>query len=153
MATYVVTGAFGYSGRYITGRLLAEGHTVRTLTGSPDRAHPFGDAVAVFPLSFDDPAALEAACRGADVLVNTYWVRFAQAGFSQAAAVRNTRVLFEAAARAGVGRVVHVSITNPSLDSPYEYFRGKAELEAALQATGLPHSILRPAVLFGGVGA
>ena len=150
MAAYVVTGAFGYSGRYITGRLLAAEHTVRTLTGSPDRAHPFGDAVAVFPLSFDDPVALEAACHRADVLVNTYWVRFAQAGFSQAVAVRNTRVLFDAAACAGVGRVVHVSITNPSLDSPYEYFRGKAELEAALQATGVPHSILRPAVLFGG---
>lgn len=150
MATYVVTGAFGYSGRFITERLLALGHTVRTLTASPDRVHPFGQAVQVFPLDFARPEALERACAGADVLVNTYWVRFARAGFSQAAAVQNTRVLFAAAARAGVGRVVHVSVANPSLDSPYEYFRGKAQLESALQATGLPHTILRPAVLFGG---
>ena len=35
---------------------------------------------------------------------------------------------------AGVERVVHVSITNPSLDSPLPYFRGKAEVEAALDA-------------------
>ncbi len=150
MATFVITGAFGYSGRYVTELLLAAGHAVRTLTLSPRRANPFGGAVEVFPLDFDDSDALASACEGADVLVNTYWVRFARAGFSQAAAVRNTRVLFDAALRAGVGRVVHVSITNPSLDSPYEYFRGKAELEAALQASGLPHSILRPAVLFGG---
>ena len=62
----------------------------------------------------------------------------------------NTRVLFDAARRAGVRRVVHVSITNPSVDSRFEYFRGKAQLEHALIASGLPHTILRPAVLFGG---
>ncbi len=52
--------------------------------------------------------------------------------------------------RASVGPVIHVSITNPALDSPFEYFRGKAALEGAIRATGLPHSTLRPAVLFGG---
>lgn len=150
MATFTITGAFGYSGSYITEQLLAAGHSVRTLTGSPRRTNAFGDAVQVFPLDFDHPEVLTRACDGADVLVNTYWVRFAKAGFSQVAAVRNTKVLFAAAARAGIGRVVHVSITNPSLDSPYEYFRGKAELETALQQSGLPHTILRPAVLFGG---
>ncbi len=150
MATYLVTGSFGYSGRAITKQLLESGHTVRTLTGSPDRAHPFGDQVRVFPLDFDRPDVLERACDGVDVLVNTYWVRFAKAGFSQDDAIRNTRVLFDAAKRAGVGRIIHVSITKPSSDSPYEYFRGKAALEAALVETGLPHSILRPAVLFGG---
>jgi NADH dehydrogenase len=45
--------------------------------------------------------------------------------------------------------VVHVSITNPSAESPLPYFRGKAELEAALQGSGLSYAILRPAVLFG----
>jgi len=150
MATFTVTGAFGYSGRYVTQRLLAAGHAVRTLTLSPRRANPFGDAVEVFPLDFEHPETLARACEGADVLVNTYWVRFSRAGFSQAAAVKNTKVLFEAAARAGVDRIVHVSITNPSAESPYEYFRGKAELELALQATGISHSIARPAVLFGG---
>jgi uncharacterized protein YbjT (DUF2867 family) len=46
--------------------------------------------------------------------------------------------------------VVHVSITNPAEDSPLEYFRGKARLERALVESGVPHTILRPAVLFGG---
>ena len=44
---------------------------------------------------------------------------------------------------------MHVSITNPSEDSALPYFKGKARLERALQESGLPHSILRPAVLFG----
>jgi NADH dehydrogenase len=64
-------------------------------------------------------------------------------------AVRNTMTLFDAAKAAGVERVVHVSITNPSEDSPLEYFSGKARLERALVESGLSHAILRPTVLFG----
>lgn len=146
---YVVTGAFGYSGKYITARLLAAGRTVRTLTNSPNRDHPFGAAVEAHPYNFDNPDALARSLQGAGVLVNTYWVRFDHADFTHAGAVRNTLRLFEAARRAGVRRVVHVSITNPSLDSDLPYFRGKAELEAALGSSGLSHAILRPTVLFG----
>src|SRR5687767_10955832 len=150
MSVHVVTGAFGYSGRYITARLLAEGRTVRTLTNSPNRPNTFGSRVEVRPLSFDDPGKLTESLRGADVLYNTYWVRFNQPGFTHAEAVTNTRRLFDAAKRAGVRRVVHVSITNPSEDSPLEYFRGKAELERSLVESALSNAILRPAVLFGG---
>ena len=88
--------------------------------------------------------------RDVNVLYNTYWVRFNHKDFTHAEAVRNTKTLFDCARKAGVERVVHVSITNPSLDSPLEYFSGKAELEKALEASGLSHAILRPAVIFGG---
>jgi uncharacterized protein YbjT (DUF2867 family) len=66
--------------------------------------------------------------------------------------VAQSRVLFRAAADAGVRRIVHISITHPSADSPYPYFRGKAAVEQALADLGLPHTVLRPAVLFGGSG-
>jgi NADH dehydrogenase len=147
---HVVTGAFGYSGAAIARELLARGHTVRTLTASGSREHPLAGRVLAAPLDFTDPDGLARSLEGVDVLHNTYWVRFSAAGFSQDRAVQNTGILFDAAHRAGVRRVVHVSITNPSEDSPYEYFRGKARLERRLADTGLPHSILRPAVLFGG---
>ena len=147
---HVVTGAFGYSGRYIAQRLLDAGAEVRTLTNSPGRENPFGGRVEAHPLSFDEPAKLTESLRGAAVLYNTYWVRFNHRTFKHATAVDNTRRLFDAARAAGVGKVVHVSITNPSEDSPLEYFRGKALLERALVESGLPHAILRPAVLFGG---
>jgi len=47
---------------------------------------------------------------------------------------------------------VHVSITHPSADSPYPYFRGKAAVEQALRDLRLSHAVLRPAILFGGNG-
>jgi uncharacterized protein YbjT (DUF2867 family) len=147
---HVVTGAFGYSGRYIAERLLRAGKRVRTLTNSPDREHSFGDRVDVHPLSFGDSERLAQSLEGARVLYNTYWVRFNYGDFSFAQAVDNTKTLFAAARRAGVSRVVHVSITNPSEDSPLEYFRGKAVLERELRESGLSYAILRPAVLFGG---
>lgn len=146
---HVVTGAFGYSGKYITARLLNAGHLVRTLTNSLHRPNPFGDAVEARPLDFGNQSNLMESLRGAAALYNTYWVRFAHGDFSHAGAVENTLKLFAAAKQAGVARVVHVSITNPSEDSPLPYFRGKARLERALIESGLSYVILRPAVLFG----
>lgn len=144
-----VTGAFGYSGRYIARRLIAENHEVLTLTNSPERGNPFGDKIRVAPFNYDRPELLAKSLRGMDALINTYWVRFDHKLFTHAQAVANTRVLFTAAKQGGVRRIVHVSITNPDLQSRLPYFRGKAELENALQGSGISFCILRPTVLFG----
>ncbi len=144
-----VTGAFGYSGKYIAKRLLDRGHDVITLTNSPDRANPFAGRVKPYPFNFDNLKELTRSLRGVSVLYNTYWVRFNHKLFKHADAVRNTQRLFEAAKEADVERIVHVSITNPSEDSPLEYFSGKARLERALADSGISHAILRPTVLFG----
>lgn len=146
-----VTGAFSYSGAAIASELQAAGRRVRTLTGHPGRA-PAGTPIEVRPLDFADPAGLTASLRGARTLFNTYWVRFAHGQVSHETAVAQSRVLFQAAAEAGVPRVVHVSITHPSADSPYPYFRGKAAVEQALRDLRLSHAVLRPAILFGGNG-
>lgn len=144
-----VTGAFGYSGRYITRRLLDAGHQVITLTNSLERHNPFGEAVRAFPFNFDQPAALAESLRGIETLINTYWVRFDHKRFTQGGAVVNTKVLFQAAKEAGVSRIVHISITNPDIHSDLPYFRGKAELESALAGLGVSYCVLRPTVLFG----
>ena len=120
-----------------------------TLTNSLHRENPFGDRLRAVPFHFDEPQKLTESLRGVSVLYNTYWVRFNHKSFTHADAVRNTLTLFEAAKNAGVERVVHVSITNPSEDSPLEYFSGKARLERALVESGLSYAILRPTVLFG----
>lgn len=146
---HAVTGAFGYSGKYITQRLLDAGHEALTLTNSAQRANPFGGRVRAYPFQFDDWPQMAETLRGVKVLYNTYWVRFNHAMFQHETAVTNTLALFKAAQAAGVERIVHVSITNPSLDSPLEYFSGKAQLEQALIASGLSYAILRPTVLFG----
>ena len=147
--THVVTGASGYTGRYIARLLLDGGTAVRSLTGHPERPSPLGDRVVTYPYSFDDPGALARSLEGADTLFNTYWVRFARGDLTHDLAVQNSRALFEAARRAGVRRVVHVSITNGSADSPLPYFRGKALVEEALRESTLSHAIVRPAIIFG----
>ncbi len=146
---HAVTGAFGYSGKYIAQRLLDAGQSVLTLTNSLQRPHPFGERLQAAPFNFEEPARLTASLQGVSVLYNTYWVRFNHSTFTHADAVRNTLTLFACAKAAGVERVVHVSITNPSEASPLEYFRGKARLERALLESGLSYAILRPTVLFG----
>ncbi|MBX5455894.1 MAG: NAD(P)H-binding protein [Thermogemmatispora sp.] len=145
----VVTGAFSYTGQYIARRLLASGKEVRTLTGHPQRAHPLSGQVRAFPLAFDNPPLLREALKGARVLYNTYWIRFPYGQQSYERAVENTRRLFTAAREAGVERIVHVSISNPSLSSPFPYFRGKALLEQDLRQSGLSYAIVRPTVIFG----
>jgi uncharacterized protein YbjT (DUF2867 family) len=148
----VVTGAFGYTGKYISRRLLAMGRPVRTLTAHPNRPNEFGDRIDVAPLDFSNPAALVQRLRGADCLFNTYWVRFNYGESTFERAIANSRMLFAAAKDAGVRKVVHVSIANPSLDSTLPYYKGKARVEEALKQSGLHYAILRPTVIFGPEG-
>src|SRR6266702_3983347 len=145
----VVTGAFGYKGRYITERLLSMGRSARTLTGHPDRPNPFGDRVSAFPFDFEDREKLAEHLGGARTLYNTYWVRFPQGDVTFDGAVRNTEALVGAADDAGVKRIVHLSITNPTEDSPYPYFRGKFRIERTIRESSLSHAIVRPTVIFG----
>ena len=149
LQTHAVTGAFGYSGRYIARRLLNKDHKVITLTNSLHRINPFGEKVQAYPFNFDNPDKLIDILRRVTVLYNTYWVRFNHKKFSHADAVKNTITLFDAAKKAGVKRIVHISITNPSNEFNLEYFSGKAKLEEILKDSGLSYTILRPTVLFG----
>ncbi len=146
---HVVTGASGYTGRYIARRLLDGGARVRSLTGHVDRPSPFGGEVQAFPYRFDDPDAMAHSLEGADTLFNTYWIRFARGVLTHDVAARNSRALFEAASKAGVRRIVHVSITNASVESPLPYFRGKALVERALRESGVSYAVLRPTIIFG----
>jgi len=145
----VVTGAFGYTGKYITHRLLAAGKRVKTITGHPDRPNPFGLDVNVASFSFGDPKGLTHTLKGATTLYNTYWVRFPYRKVSFETAVHNTRILISAAESAGVRRIVHISITNASIESPLPYFSGKGLVEKAIAESRLSYAIIRPTVIFG----
>lgn len=148
---HAVTGAFGFSGRRIALRLLEDGHRAVTLTGHPGRgAGRLATRLeAIHPFRFGKPGRMAEALKGVDVLHNTYWIRFERGDRTFEKAVRNSRALFRAAADAGVGRIVHVSIANADADVGLPYYRGKARVEEALASSGIPHSILRPALLFG----
>jgi NADH dehydrogenase len=148
--TDLVTGAFSYSGSRIAQLLIEAGREVRTLTHHPDREHPLQARVQASPYRFDDPLTLASSLEGITTLYNTYWVRFERGRTTFEKAVANSRVLIEAARRAGVARIVHLSIANPSIDSPLPYYRGKALVEHALAAADVPSAIVRPTWIFGG---
>lgn len=145
----VVTGAFSFTGKYITRRLLALDEKVKTLTGHPHRDHPFGKAVAAEPFHFDDPEKLASALAGATTLYNTYWVRLEHGETTFDSAVGNTRTLLLAAREAGIRRLVHISSIGADEDSPFPYFRAKGRAEREVRESGLSCTILRPTLMFG----
>jgi uncharacterized protein YbjT (DUF2867 family) len=142
----VLTGAFSYTGAAVASELLRRGHTVHTLT---NRHAPEGtQAITAAPLRFD-PQHLVEQLQGADAFINTYWVRLPHAGQSFDTAVQRSSVLFDAAARAGVQRVVHVSVSNAAAGTNLGYYRGKDEVEQALRQAGPSHAIVRPTLVVG----
>ena len=149
---HVVTGAFGYSGRWVAHHLLKSDARVRTLTNAVGRDDPFDGRVEVHGLDFNDTERLVESLRGAEVLYNTYWVRYnkREHRFAHNTAVENTRRLFEAARLAGVKRVVQFSVANPTKAPNWTYFERKVKVETMLKESGLSYCILRPTVLFGG---
>ncbi|HET7338937.1 MAG TPA: NAD(P)H-binding protein, partial [Candidatus Dormibacteraeota bacterium] len=130
-------------------RLIAQERSVKTLTNHPSRSGAEDIKAEVAPLQFADRDALVESLRGADVLYNTYWVRFHHGRVRFGEAVANTRVLMGAARDAGVRRVVHISVSNPSEDSPLDYYAGKARAERAVRESGLSWAIVRPTLIFG----
>lgn len=129
---------------------MEQGSQVLTLTGNPEKHR--GGPVPAAPFDFDRPNELAESLRGCEVIYNTYWIRFARGHLTFDTAIRNSLTLIHAARQAGVRRIIHVSITNPSKDSPLPYFHGKAVVEEAIRESGLSYAILRPAVIFGRKG-
>lgn len=133
MPRHAVTGATSYTGRFIARRLAGLGHEVRGLTRA----------------DLAEPDRLAAALEGTDTVYNTFWIRFERGPITYAWAIERSRLLFDAARRAGVRRIVHISVINAAHDAPTAYFRAKATVEDALIGCGVSHAIVRPTVTFG----
>jgi len=145
----VVTGSFGYIGKYITRKLLELGEEVKTITTHPDKPNPFGNAVKAFAYKFDNPKELTKSLQGAETLYNTYWIRFEYDNQTYQQTIKNTITLFNCAKEAGIKRIVHISVTNASVNSDLPYYAGKAEQENALINSDVPYNIVRPTLVFG----
>lgn len=146
---HAVTGAFGFTGKYIATELINRGREVITLTRSIERKNAFGNKIEAYAHEFEESGKLVEILSNVEVLYNTYWVRFNYKNFNFKDAILKNEILFKCAREAGVRRVIHVSVTNASLDSDLEYFRGKAECERMLKEGGLSYAIVRPAIIFG----
>ena len=149
MPTDAVTGATSYTGRFIAERLVAQGRAVIDLTRDPRAPHPLGELARSAALDFDDPDQLARSLNGVDTLYNTFWIRFERGPITYRWAVERSHIIFAAAKRAGVRRIVHLSVINAAPHAPTAYFRAKAAVEESIAASGVPHGIVRPTVTFG----
>lgn len=145
----VVTGSFGYIGKYVTHELLNKGRKVKTITTHPNKPNPFGDKVQGATYNFDNPDKLIETLSGCDTLFNTYWIRFNYRNWSFDKALNNTKTLFECAKKAGIKKIVQISVTNPTESDSLPYYRGKALQEKMLRELGISYSIVRPTLVFG----
>ncbi|MBN1667949.1 MAG: NAD(P)H-binding protein [Anaerolineales bacterium] len=145
----VVTGSYGYIGKYITRELLEGDAQVKTITTHPNKPNPFGERVVAAPYNFEQPDLLTQSLAGCETLFNTYWVRFDYRQWSFARALEHTKILFRCAKAAGVKKVVHISVTNPAENDALPYYQGKALQEKALRESGLDYAIVRPTLVFG----
>lgn len=145
----MITGAFSFTGRFIARALLDRGWSVRTLTNSHYPHDELAQRIESRPLDFRDGAELARSMDGADLFVNTYWIRYPHGGSTFESAVANTALLMGAASQAGVEGVVQVGVVGAAADSPHPYIRWKWHADEALRASGLAHAIVQPTLIFG----
>ena len=147
-----VTGATGFVGRHITTVLAGRGHTIRALVRSPRRARIFDTlGVELVPGDLADTAALTTLTHGAHAVVHLVGiiVETGRATF-HAVHVEGTRRVLEAARRAGVERIVHMSAVGARDEAgATRYHRTKWQAEELVRASGLAHAVLRPSIING----
>lgn len=145
----LITGALSYSGRYIAQALHEEGYQVSSLEGERSMQKPNPNNYPVIPFNWAQPERMAEACEGAQMLVNTYWIRPTEGADVGALAEERCRILIDMAKQLKLERVVHISVLHADAQSPLEYFRRKGLIEAELKLSQVPHTILRPAMIFG----
>jgi len=144
-----VAGATGFLGGEICRRLVASGESVRGLirptsdSGVVDRLRALGVETVVGDVR--DRASLDAACRGARIVVSTVTTtRSRQPGDSIEATDETGQLnLVDAARDAGVERFVFVSYSR-QLDDDGPLTRAKRTVEERLRESGMTWTILRP---------
>jgi len=146
--TVLITGASGFIGGAIADRLIGRAE-IRSLTSHPTKKR-FGDRVRSFPYGSAQPARMADAFQSADVFVNSYYVRFNYGKWTFDRAVDCSRHLIALARDAGVRKIVHISVSNASEQSDLPYYRNKGRIEQLVERSGVPHTILRPAIVVGG---
>jgi NADH dehydrogenase len=144
-----ITGAFGFTGRALAERLLADGRELVTLSRRSGEGDPLRDRLRVEPFDTDRPDGLAASLAGVDTLFNTLWIRFPRGAMTYERAVAQSAVLVAAAREARIRRIVHVSVVNAAPDGPTPYVRAKAAVEAIVRSSGLEWVIVRPTLTYG----
>lgn len=134
----LVTGATGTVGGELVAQLAARGETVRAMTRRPEEIHVPPGVEAVYG-DAGDPDSLDAAFRGADAA-------FLMSAQPVGSALGPTHdiALVDAACRAGLGRIVKLSVYDGGEGGTGPLARWHTEAEAAVMGSGLAYTLLRP---------
>ena len=167
MKRVLVTGATGFVGRPLVSALAQAGHAVRAAVRAADAApFPAGTHVAA-NVDLTRPVDWRPLLEGVDAVVHLAGIAHTGAAIPDSVYDRVNRAatagLAEAAARAGIRHLIFVSsvraqtgaaaphiVTEDDAPAPSDaYGRSKLAAEATVAASGVPFTILRPALIFG----
>ncbi len=133
----LVCGATGHTGGAVLRQLRGEQRDVRAMTRSEDSAHRLRDqGVPAVVADLGDPASLPPAVEGIDAVY--------VANPCSAAVAEHEGNLAFAAAGAGVGHIVKLSVIGAAEDAPLTFGRLHGAAEDAVKAAGVPWTMLRP---------
>lgn len=141
----LVTGATGNNGSEITKRLAAKNISVRAMVHNRDRAGAIAalPSVEVVEADFNRPETLLNALNGVDraFLVTS----------SSEHAEAQQLAFVDAATKSGVAHLVKLSQFAANADSPVRFLRYHAAVEAAIKASGIAYTFLRPNLFMQGL--
>jgi NADH dehydrogenase len=147
-----ITGANGFVGRNVIAILLGDlaPADIRALVRDPGRTSELpAVALDVRAVDVTRPETLRGMFDGADAVVHTVAIPTERHGSFARVNAEGTRNVVREAERAGVRKLVHISAIGASPHSPYPFLRTKGEGQAAVEASTVPHVVLRPSILFG----
>jgi nucleoside-diphosphate-sugar epimerase len=155
MRTVLVTGATGFVGSHVVPELLAGGFTVVALqharAARETAAGSLPVGVVARPGDMTRPETLAAALAGVDAVIHLVALVRDRTDGRDLARVNldGTRNLIAAMEAAGVRRLVHLGALGVADRPEMHYASSKARAEAAVAASGLDWTILKPSVMFG----
>lgn len=145
-----ITGANGFVGRAVIAALLEGGSPeIRALVRDRSRAAELPVGLEVREVDVTRPDTLRGAFDGIEAIVHTVAIPTERHGSFERINAEGTRAVVREAERAGVNKLVHISAIGASPQSPYPFLRTKGEGQAAVEASAIPHVVLRPSILFG----
>jgi len=146
----LVTGATGYIGGRLVPRLIEAGHEVRVIVRRADRLRdvPWAAGVDVVEGDLTDAAAVGRATEGVDVVYYLVHSMGGQGDFEQTE-LTIARTVAEAAAAAGVRRIVYLGGLHPKGGELSQHLRSRARVGEILLGSGVPTIVLQAGVIIG----
>lgn len=149
---FLITGGTGFIGRALVRHMFEAEYPLRTLIRPSPRTPrlPTGVPLEVAVASLNDPRGLRAALSGVDYVIHLASAEgHGKSGDLLATDIHGAQNLAEAAADAGVKRLVYVSHLGADRMSAFPALKAKGIAEEHVRRSGAPYTILRSSIIFG----